>query len=117
MISTLLSDETFSEICDPKHDFRVNIEPLASEGQTPKGKRGKKSKDRGEAATHCVKDSVIDLIKYAERNRIDPQRIVLLRNSTSPIPTATHDLVEIMEHAGCRVMGIDHTKNPMEMDP
>ena len=71
----------------------------------------------GEAATHCVKDSVIDLIKYAERNRIDRRRIVLLRNSTSPIPTATHDLVEIMEHAGCRVMGIDHTKNPMEMDP
>jgi nicotinamidase-related amidase len=71
----------------------------------------------GEAATHCVKDSVIDLIKYAERHGIDPRRIVLLRNSTSPIPTAKNDLVKIMEQAGCRVMGIDHTKDPMEMDP
>jgi len=71
----------------------------------------------GEAATHCVKDSVIDLIDYAKRNGIDPQRIVLLRNSTSPIPNVNNDLVKIMEQAGCRVMGIDHTKNPMEMDP
>jgi len=71
----------------------------------------------GEAATHCVKDSVIDLIEYAKRKRIDPQRIVLLRNSTSPIQTATNDLVEIMEQAGCRVMGIDHTKKPYGNGP
>jgi len=70
----------------------------------------------GEAATHCVKDSVIDLIKYAERNNIDRKRIVLLRNSTSPIPNVTNDLVDIMIQAGCRVMGSDHTKKQMEMD-
>lgn len=66
----------------------------------------------GEAATHCVKDSVIDLIEYAKRNEIDPRRIVLLRNSTSPIPQVRNDIVDIMQEAGCRVMGNDHTKNP-----
>jgi nicotinamidase-related amidase len=69
----------------------------------------------GEAATHCVKDSVIDLIDYAKRNNIDPTRIVLLRNSTSPIPQVPNDLIDIMLKEGCRVMGEDHTTNPMEL--
>ena len=70
----------------------------------------------GEAATHCVKDSVIDLIDYAKRKEIDPQRIVLLRNSTSPIPQVPNDLVDIMLKANCRVMGEDHRLNNMEME-
>ena len=41
----------------------------------------------GEAKTHCVKSSIIDLLDYVENNkdRYDPKNIILISNATSPI--------------------------------
>ena len=40
----------------------------------------------GEAKTHCVKESMIHLMKHANTMSVSPDRIVLLANMTSPIP-------------------------------
>ena len=81
----------------------------------------------GEARTHCVKASVMDMIKYVkEKNdhidwlnsnntncsnlqKIDMSRIVLLKNSSSPIgdseeEDAHNSLEAIMRREGCVVM-------------
>lgn len=47
----------------------------------------------GEAKTHCVKSSLIDLMEYAREKDIPQERIVLLSNMTSPIPGANDDIV------------------------
>jgi nicotinamidase-related amidase len=49
----------------------------------------------GEAKTHCVKSSLIDLMEHAQG--VDKNRIVLLGNMSSPIAGAKNDLEEIVE--------------------
>jgi nicotinamidase-related amidase len=48
----------------------------------------------GEAKTHCVKSSLIDLMEYAREKGIPPERIVLLSNMTSPIKGAEDNIVD-----------------------
>ena len=51
----------------------------------------------GQAKTHCVKSSLIDLMEYMTETKISTDRVVLLSNMTSPIPGATDDIVEITD--------------------
>ena len=39
----------------------------------------------GQARSHCVKDSMVDLFKYANKNNIDTQNIISLIDCTSPV--------------------------------
>ncbi len=48
----------------------------------------------GEAKTHCVKSSLIDLMEYAKEKGIPQERIVLLSNMTSPIKDAEDNIVD-----------------------
>lgn len=53
----------------------------------------------GEARTHCVKSSVIDLLEYATNNGYDTTKIFLLKDATSPIPGTPNDILRIMTGA------------------
>ena len=59
----------------------------------------------GEAKTHCVKSSIIDLIEHASRSGkpVDESRIVLLANMTSPIPNVPDDIEDIVLAKGYSV--------------
>ena len=48
----------------------------------------------GQARTHCVKDSILDMYNYANDNNIDLKRIVLLSDCTSGIPGFSFDTVK-----------------------
>jgi nicotinamidase-related amidase len=48
----------------------------------------------GQAKTHCVKSSLIDLMEYATEKSVVADRIVLLSNMTSPICGALDDIVK-----------------------
>ncbi len=50
----------------------------------------------GEAKTHCVKSSTVDLIEYAKENGVDGERIVLLANMSSVIPGVPDNIEEIV---------------------
>jgi len=50
----------------------------------------------GEARTHCVKSSVIDLLEYATKGGYDTTKIILLKDATSPIPGTPNDILRIM---------------------
>jgi len=50
----------------------------------------------GEARTHCVKSSAIDLLEYVEINGYDQQKVVLIKNASSPILFAPNDILRKM---------------------
>jgi nicotinamidase-related amidase len=58
----------------------------------------------GQAKTHCVKSSLIDLMEYAREKGVESDRIVLLSNMTSPICGATDDIVEKTGDIGFTVL-------------
>lgn len=60
----------------------------------------------GQAKTHCVKDSVLDMIKYAkdENNVGKTQQIHLLKNCTSVIPSFQDDIEDILTASGGKIV-------------
>lgn len=59
----------------------------------------------GQAKTHCVKSSIIDLMEYAkDKNITDTNRIVLLADMSSPIIGVPNDIEEIVEKNGFTVL-------------
>jgi nicotinamidase-related amidase len=60
----------------------------------------------GEAKTHCVKSSLIDLMDYAKDTKQinDPKRIVLLANMTSPIQGSPDDIEKLTTNKGFTVL-------------
>ena len=55
----------------------------------------------GEAKSHCVKSSLIDLMEYATKKEIgDPNRIVLLADMTTSIPGTPSDYIEDITTTG-----------------
>jgi len=50
----------------------------------------------GEARTHCVKSSAIDLLEYVEKNDYDQQNIVFIKNASSPIYATPNDILRKM---------------------
>ena len=59
----------------------------------------------GQAKTHCVKSSIIDLMEYAKKKGItDKNRIVLLADMSSPIIGVPNDIEEIVEENGFTVL-------------
>jgi len=59
----------------------------------------------GEAKTHCVKSSIIDLMEHASQSSkpVNSSRIVLLANMTSPIPGVTDDIEQLVIERGYSV--------------
>ena len=57
----------------------------------------------GQARTHCVKSSAIDLMDYARSKGESSERIVFLENCSSPIPGVPDDLSEIVLKYGFTV--------------
>jgi nicotinamidase-related amidase len=59
----------------------------------------------GEAKTHCVKSSIIDLMEHASKSStpVSSGRIVLLANMTSPIQGVTDDVEKIVIEKGFSV--------------
>lgn len=57
----------------------------------------------GEAKTHCVKSSVIDLLEYVtdynakNEEKYAFEKIILLKDATSPIPGTDNDIEQIVE--------------------
>jgi nicotinamidase-related amidase len=47
----------------------------------------------GEARTHCVKSSVIDLLEYADKKKYDQQNIIFIKDCSSPIGGAPNDII------------------------
>ena len=60
----------------------------------------------GQARTHCVKSSAIDLMNYAKSKGVSSERIVFLKNCSSPIPGVTDDLSEIVLKYGFTVVNV-----------
>lgn len=58
----------------------------------------------GQAKTHCVKSSLIDLMEYAKEKGVESDRIVLLSNMTSPICGAIDDIVAKTVEMGFTVL-------------
>jgi nicotinamidase-related amidase len=58
----------------------------------------------GEAKTHCVKSSTLDLLEYQAGRNQKCGNIVLLQDCTSPIPGAPDDLVTLVKSAGGRTV-------------
>lgn len=59
----------------------------------------------GEAKTHCVKSSLIDLMEYAKEKGIEKERIVLLSDMTSPIPgSPLNNIVQTTRDMGYSVL-------------
>ena len=58
----------------------------------------------GQAKTHCVKNSIIDMMNYAESINYPMKKIILLNDCTSPIPNFEDDIEDIMKARGCSVM-------------
>jgi nicotinamidase-related amidase len=54
----------------------------------------------GQARTHCVKSSAIDLMDYATSKGVSSERIVFLENCSSPIPGVPDDLSKIVREYG-----------------
>jgi hypothetical protein len=50
----------------------------------------------GEARTHCVKSSAIDLLEYARKNKYDESKIVFIKNASSPIMFTENDILRKM---------------------
>ena len=50
----------------------------------------------GEARTHCVKSSVIDLLEYAKKHDYETTKIILLKDATSPIMNTPNDILRKM---------------------
>ena len=59
----------------------------------------------GEAKTHCVKSSIIDLMEHASKstNPVISSRIVLLANMSSPIPGVPDDIENVVVEKGYSV--------------
>jgi nicotinamidase/pyrazinamidase len=47
----------------------------------------------GEARTHCVKSTIIDLLEYVEKNSYDQSKIIFIKNISSPIGGVPNDIV------------------------
>lgn len=47
----------------------------------------------GEARTHCVKSSIIDLLEYVEANGYDQSKIIFIKDISSPIGGTPNDIV------------------------
>jgi nicotinamidase-related amidase len=47
----------------------------------------------GEARTHCVKSSIIDLLEYVETHGYDQSKIIFIRDISSPIGGTPNDIV------------------------
>ena len=62
----------------------------------------------GEAKTHCVKSSIIDLMEHASKSSepVNSSRIVLLANMTSPIPSVTDDIEKLVIEKGYSVFNL-----------
>jgi nicotinamidase-related amidase len=58
----------------------------------------------GQARTHCVKSSAIDLMDYARSKGVSSERIVFLENCSSPIPGVPDDLSDIVRSKGYTVV-------------
>ena len=50
----------------------------------------------GEARTHCVKSSAIDLLEYVRANGYDESKIVFIKNASSPIMATPNDILRKM---------------------
>ena len=50
----------------------------------------------GEARTHCVKSSAIDLLEYVRENNYDETKIVFIKNASSPIMATPNDILRKM---------------------
>jgi nicotinamidase-related amidase len=50
----------------------------------------------GEARTHCVKSSAIDLLEYVRGNGYDESKIVFIKNASSPIMGTPNDILRKM---------------------
>ena len=50
----------------------------------------------GEARTHCVKSSAIDLLEYVRENGYDESKIVFIKNASSPIMATPNDILRKM---------------------
>ena len=50
----------------------------------------------GEARTHCVKSSAIDLLEYVRKNGYDETKIVFIKNASSPIMATPNDILRKM---------------------
>jgi nicotinamidase-related amidase len=68
----------------------------------------------GEAKTHCVKDSVLDMIKYSQKtdNESKPNQIYLLEDCTSPIPGFTDDISNTLKKVGGNVVSKEEILYP-----
>ena len=59
----------------------------------------------GQAKTHCVKDSVLDMIKYAtDENNVGTQQIHLITDCTSVIPGFPDDIAETLTNFGGKIV-------------
>ena len=65
----------------------------------------------GEAKTHCVKSSIIDLMEHASKSSepVISSRIVLLSNMTSPIQGVPDDIEKIVIEKGYSVFNPENT--------
>jgi hypothetical protein len=65
----------------------------------------------GEAKTHCVKSSIIDLMKHASKSSkpVISSRIVLLANMTSPIQGVPDDIEKIVIEKGYSVFNSENS--------
>jgi hypothetical protein len=64
----------------------------------------------GEAKTHCVKSSIIDLMEHAGKSskQVISSRIVLLANITSPIQGVPDDIEKIVIEKGYSVFNSEN---------
>ena len=69
----------------------------------------------GQARTHCVKDSIKDMLKYAEENEINKKNVVLIYNCSSPITDAKDDILKIIEQNDS--VALKHTDLIEKMKP
>jgi len=87
---------------------KINLETKRNTGMMDKllGTPGKPRRVFvcGQAKTHCVKSSLIDLMEYAKENNVTSDRIVLLSDMTSPICGALNNIVAKTGEMGYTVL-------------
>ncbi len=67
----------------------------------------------GEARTHCVKSSAIDMLEYAAEKQLDQSKIIFISDVSSPIPNSKNDIV--MRMTGSR-NNDDENQNAIDLD-
>jgi nicotinamidase-related amidase len=58
----------------------------------------------GEARTHCVKSSVVDLMEYVKDNGLDMQNVIIITDGSSPIDGATDDIIDMVKDKGGKTL-------------